>query len=266
MIGKLIGGLCGMLIGGPIGLIIGVWLGHRFDRSLRMILRNFQNHGFQFNAYTHHSPAQQVFFETTFEVMGHITKVDGRVSESEIAVANQVMQRLGIVGDQRRQAIEAFARGKAAEFQLEPALLRLRQSCGGQLALLMIFLEVQMQAASADGKPSRKQQAVLDKICQAFGVSGMGGGYQHGFGGGQQQYRAGGPQQRAQGMSREQACQTLGVTSAASQQEIKKAYRKKIGENHPDRLIAKGLPEEMIKVANQKTQQIKAAYELLREQ
>ena len=52
-----------------------------------------------------------------------------------------------------------------------------------------------------------------------------------------------------------------GISEQASPAEIKKAYRKQMSQHHPDKLLAKGLPEEMIKIATEKTQNIKAAYD-----
>ena len=46
--------------------------------------------------------------------------------------------------------------------------------------------------------------------------------------------------------------------------DLKKAYRRLMSQHHPDKLVAKGLPEQLIKDATEKTQQIKAAYELIR--
>ena len=60
------------------------------------------------------------------------------------------------------------------------------------------------------------------------------------------------------------AYELLGLDKSATEQEIKKAYRKQMNQHHPDKLVAKGLPEEMIDIATQKTQDIKAAYELLK--
>lgn len=56
----------------------------------------------------------------------------------------------------------------------------------------------------------------------------------------------------------------LGVATTASDVEIKKAYRRLMSQHHPDKLIAKGLPESMLKIATQKTQEIKAAYEKIK--
>ncbi len=61
----------------------------------------------------------------------------------------------------------------------------------------------------------------------------------------------------------EKAYRTLGVTSSTNDGEVKKAYRKLMSQNHPDKLVSKGLPEEMIKLATQKTQEIKLAYETI---
>ena len=68
---------------------------------------------------------------------------------------------------------------------------------------------------------------------------------------------------RAQPVS--QAYEVLGVQRTASDAEVKKAYRRLMNQHHPDKLIAKGLPEEMIRIATEKTQQIKEAYEQIKE-
>ena len=60
------------------------------------------------------------------------------------------------------------------------------------------------------------------------------------------------------------AYQLLGVSSDSSDSEIKRAYRKLMSRHHPDKLVAKGLPEEMMQMATQKTQDIKAAYEMIK--
>ena len=71
-------------------------------------------------------------------------------------------------------------------------------------------------------------------------------------------------QQESASSRLDKAYQTLGVSSSASEDEVKRAYRRLMNQHHPDKLVAKGLPQEMMDLANQKTQEIKAAYELIR--
>ena len=53
----------------------------------------------------------------------------------------------------------------------------------------------------------------------------------------------------------------LGINAEATDQEVKRAYRKLMNEHHPDKLVAKGLPPEMMEIANRKAQDIQAAYD-----
>jgi DnaJ like chaperone protein len=60
------------------------------------------------------------------------------------------------------------------------------------------------------------------------------------------------------------AYKALGLTSESTDQEIKKTYRKLMSQNHPDKLMGQGLPEDMIKVATERSQEIQAAYDYLK--
>ncbi|VDZ87493.1 Dna-J like membrane chaperone protein [Lelliottia amnigena] len=89
----------------------------------------------------------------------------------------------------------------------------------------------------------------------------FGGGYQQ-----QQQSAGGGWQQAQRGPTLEDACNVLGVKPTDDATTIKRAYRKQMSEHHPDKLVAKGLPPEMMEMAKQKAQEIQKAYELIKEQ
>jgi DnaJ like chaperone protein len=74
------------------------------------------------------------------------------------------------------------------------------------------------------------------------------------------------PGQRPAGKSAlDEAYEILGVNPGASDAEVKRAWRRQMSENHPDKLVARGLPESMLEVAKQKTQAIQAAWERIRE-
>lgn len=265
--GKLIGFALGFLFLGPIGLgliggIIGAIIGHRMDVGFV----NFQS----FHPEAKRA-ARQTFSDVTFSVMGHIAKADGRVCENEIRVARAIMDKIGLNASQRERAMSQFSLGKSSDFNLDVALDQLAKALRGQRSLLRMFLEIQLQATYANSTASPRQQAILQAICRRFAIPQLnfdffdqfrsGNGWRFHAGGSQQQYQRQqyAPQQPYHSL--DEAYNTLGVSRGASKSEIKRAYRKLMSENHPDKLVAKGLPEEMIKLATEKTQAIQKAYD-----
>jgi DnaJ like chaperone protein len=260
--GKLIGGFCGFLLAGPFGLFLGVIIGHMFDRGLR---RSYWHFGAG-----HQAEAQQAFFKATFLVMGYIAKADGRVSEAEIQAARNVMQQMGLNENMRQQAMDLFTQGKQPDFNLEQTLTQLLQSCHRNKVLLRLFLELQMRAAQADGALSQQKQRVLQMLAQRLGFAPLNFVFFEdlfGFNARQQQgYQQNYQQHTYRAPPRQQfplrdAYILLGVSETSSDAEVKRAYRRLMSQHHPDKLVSKGLPEGMIKLATEKTQNIKAAYD-----
>lgn len=64
----------------------------------------------------------------------------------------------------------------------------------------------------------------------------------------------------------DEACRALGVSPSATDKEVKRAYRKLMSKHHPDKLIAQGLPDDMIAVATEKAQEIQQAYDVIEKQ
>lgn len=254
-LGKLLGAVFGFLVAGPFGAILGLLLGHFFDVSRKGI--------WLFNPPPRaHSQAQDVFFRTTFLIMGYLAKADGRVSENEIRAATRIMQNMMLTPELRQQAIEYFQQGKIASFNLDQLLSELDQACFHQPNLLALFLEIQVQAAYADGVLTLKKQRILEHICYRLGINSAHFFHQQSYGY-NQQYQRRTHTQTPQVDKLEKSYRLLGVTSSTGSADIKKAYRKLMSQNHPDKLVSKGLPEEMLKLATQKTQEIKEAYETI---
>lgn len=271
--GKVVGALLGFATGlGPVGALVGLVIGHAYDERMGSEVDDAPA--------TDAHAVSATFFRNSFEVMGCVAKADGRVSEQEIAAARQIFRQFRLSDAQTREAIECFTRGKQPGFDLDTALAALRRACGDRHDLLRVFLEVQMRAALLGSGMQGNTRATLGRIAQALGVSGLEfahleavlrlqgyGGYAHagagtgaGAGAG-----AGGPGTAPRVDLLRQAYEVLEVSPDATDAEVKRAYRRQMSQNHPDKLVARGLPESMLEMAKQKTQTIQAAWERVRE-
>lgn len=252
--GKVVGALVG-LVAGPVGALVGAVIGHGFDLSqqqARVRTDGAAGGGPQ--------DVGEVLFTTAFAVMGHLAKADGRVSESEIDAARTMMRQMGLGPNEVQRAIGCFNRGKQPDYPLAEELARLREVCGPRHDLLRFFLEVQMRSALAGNDLQGPVRTRLLQIAERLGASGLEFAQleaalrlQSGRG-----WTA---PPRASDARLAAAYQVLGIPASASDDDVKKAYRRQMNENHPDKLVARGLPESMQELAKEKTQRIREAYE-----
>ena len=256
--GKVVGGIIGFLIGGPIGALVGLVLGHLVDSN------RVGGGGAGFSRARDHT----TFFDTTFAVMGHLCKVDGRVSAEEIRTAELVMDQLGLSEARRAEARAMFRTGKASDFDLADALDAFQAAYGRAAQLKLVFLQIQMSAAWADGEVGAAERSVLYEIARRLRIPEMAfrqvealvaamAGRAHQGGAGHSANPSAG---RADVAS---AYRALGVSSTDSDAHIKRTYRRLISQHHPDKLISKGLPEDMMRAATERTAEIKASYDMI---
>jgi len=257
--GKLFGGTFGFLLGGPLGALIGAALGHNLDARLRRPSSHEALLG-------GHERIQMAFFTATFSVMGYLAKADGRVSEDEIRLAQLVMDQMQLNPSLEKLAKRLYREGREPGFSLDEVLDQFRRECRHRHSLIRMFLEILIQSAYADGVMDAAERQVLLQICERLG-------YSHfeferldamvraarGFHG------AGGTAGPRPSVNLPAAYEVLNISSEATDMEVKKAYRRLMNQHHPDKLVAKGLPEEMMKLAEQKTHEIRQAYECIRE-
>lgn len=277
-IGKILGFMLGYkLLGGFFGGILGVFIGHWADKKL------YELGSVSSSIFGKPLTRQSLFMQTTFAVLGHLAKSKGRVTEDDIQLARNLMATLKLDQANQQLAQKAFTLGKEADFPLRKVIQEFREACGQRSDLLRFFVEVQMQAALQDGNLEQAEQQILFTIAETIGMSRMQfeqmlamvaaaqrfrSGYYQQQGGYQQQsgYQRGsygGYQQASNAPTLEDAYKVLGVTANDDQNTVKRAYRKLMNEHHPDKLVAKGLPPEMMEVAKEKAQQIQAAYDLI---
>jgi DnaJ like chaperone protein len=213
---------------------------------------------------------RQQFFQALFSTLGHINKADGRVTQVEINAAEALMTRLQLTPEERNRAIRFFKEGKEPGFQLEKALRQFSQHTMMRQDLRHMFVEILLEGASADGNISSAEQAVLVRVCQALHIpaemfAAMWAARQGGAGYQQYQRARGSNGPARQQLPLRQAYATLGIKESASDAEVKKAYRKLVGQYHPDKLVSRGLPEEMMEVARKRVREINTAYDQLKQ-
>ena len=266
--GKLVGVIVGLLIfRSPWGAIIGLVLGHFYDQSVVTVRRTGGGPGVL--------EIGERFFAATFEVMGHVAKADGRVSEAEIAAARKVMAELRLNGAQIHAAIAHFTRGKGADFDLQNTMQEFADACVNRPDLVRVFLEVQVRAALEGVDMKGPAALAIHKVAELLDVSRMEVAqmeavlrlrreqFKAGAGNGNRGGSAGQAPPRS-GAQISAAYQILEVDPKSTDEEVAKAYRRQLSKHHPDKLKANGLPDSMLEHAKQRTQQIIEAYELIK--
>jgi len=248
-----LGGAFGFMLGGPLGAMLGAAFAGNFSKG---------KSSFGGFAKDYHIGDQQrvqaAFFSSLFSVMGYIAKADGRVSKSEILLAQQVMQHMQLDSDMQKVAKELFNQGKQKDFNLDEVLEQFRLESHRRTHLVRMFLEIQIQSAYADGVLDYKEHDVLKYIAQKLHFP------PHELESLIQQFAA--TSHNSNQLTIDDAYAILGVDKNATDKELKRAYRRLLAQHHPDKLVAKGLPEEMMTIAKEKTQEIISAYELVKKQ
>ncbi len=257
--GKFFGALIGLLTTHSVwGAVVGAVVGHFFDQAPALSDRV---RGDDRAA----APIAATFFRTTFELMGHVAKSDGRVSESEIDAARGLMRDLDLGAEEVNAAIACFRAGKAAGYDADAAVQALRAACGSRHDLMQAFIELQLRAALAGNGISPPARTILRRVAERLGISGLEFAHAEAIVRARQRTRgAYGPRGTVRERSLAQCYEELDVPAGSSDQEVVKAYRRQMSRNHPDKLVANGLPESMAQIAKEKTQRIQEAYEAIR--
>ncbi len=281
-LGKVVGGAFGFVMGGPIGAALGAALGHQFDEHGLDQVR-LDGDGFDSDEAQR---LQMAFFGATFQVMGHIAKADGRISEAEINAARRIMNRMMLPDSLRKTAMRLYNDGKRLGFPFDEVAGQFLAECRGHPQLVRRFISLQTEAALADGPLQTTEETLLLRLCdrlhfsryEFYGIrtrleaerrfSGFGPGtqqhqhhrqqhdtYQH------QWRRYEPPRPRETPLN--EAYGTLKLTSSATDSEIKRAYRKLISQHHPDKLSAQGVSPERMQKATEQTQKIQKAYDAI---
>lgn len=243
----IIGGGLGAMIAGPFGAVIGAAIGAGMGNTQG--LPQGQTGGFNQT-----QQRQAIFFTAAFSMVGKLAKADGRVCEDEIAAVEKVSREaLGLDPQTRNYAINVFTQAKDspdsfADYagQFGDLFWQDQQLC----SFMMSFL---FQVAMADGSLHPQEEAMLLEAKTAFRI------HESVY----QSLRSRYVGSHSSTTSLSQHYENLGVTADSSVSDIKKAYRQKANEFHPDKIEGKGLPPEFIKFANDRLAEINESYDAI---
>ena len=249
---RLIGALVGYYLYGILGAFLGFFIGSIVDR--------ISAYGIGGVNPLSSGRRQTIFLETVFILMGKLAKADGHISKDEVAYVEQFMQKLGMSAEHRQRGIALFKRGTVPDFEYEPTLRQFMGACGHTHSLRQMLLVYLIVMAVSDGRIDTAEERLLIDIARQLGYDQA--AFQHMLEMVlNQSHFAGGQANSATAL--DDAYKALGVSKDASDQEVKRAYRKLISQYHPDKLIGQGLPEDMIAVATEQAKEVQLAYDLI---
>lgn len=241
-LGKIVGGTLGFALGGPLGAIAGAALGHTFDATDNQYPRA---------RLSYHEEAQMTFFVATFSMLAKVAHADGRISPEEIqAVEDFMANELNLTPESKRFAVEIFETAINSPMAFQDFAGQFYHQFHNQPRLLDLMIDVLLRLSVADGALSDSEEKLISSAARTFRFS-------------EQKYNE---LKARYAPDFEKYYAILGIHSRASDDEIKRQYRRLVKEYHPDKIASKGLPEEFNKFANDKFREIQDAYDAVKQE
>lgn len=255
--GKIIGTLAGALTLKPWFMLLGLILGHQFDRGFEGRYRKFEYEG------KANRRLPEEFVTPLFQTMGHLAKADGRVSAAEIRAARTVMHRLNLGPAQVRKAINSFEDGKRRDYPLQATMRHVRRIAARNPELRQLFVRLLLDVALSKNRLGQKERSLLWTVCKEFEIGRVELAQMEAMIRAQKSFRRS-PAGDADADRLRRAYSTLGVDRAASNADIKQAYRRLMSRNHPDKIAGDNPDREVVAEAEQRTREVRRAYEMLK--
>ncbi len=222
--GKIAGAGLGLAVGGPLGALVGAVAGHLvIDRAL--------------------ADKEVVFTVALIALSAKMAKADGQVSDAEIRAFEEVMKvpdaekanvdRVYRIAQQDVAGFQAYAEQVASIFRDNPAMLE-------------DVIDALFHIAKADKYVHPAELEYLRTVADIFGFS---------------EVEFARIRASHLGSDKADPYLILGITPDISSDDLRKAYHRLVRENHPDTLIARGVPKELVSIANEKLATINVAYE-----
>ena len=253
-LGKMIGGTIGFALGGPLGAVAGAAFGHTFVDKKEQVYLSSRSGASRYGAQatlSSNEEAQLVFFTAAFSMLAKISKADGQVTENEISAIESFMKRdLQLDLNSQQTAINIFRQAVDSPESFDAFANQFYSVFRTQPNIIELMMDVLLRISTADGNISSEEEAMLLSATRIFNYSSS-------------DYT----RLKSKYVKKtNKYYAVLKCDETSSNEEIKKQYRKLVTEYHPDKIEAKGLPEEFIKFANDKFKEIQEAYDSIKKE
>ncbi len=270
--GKAIGATLGLMVGGPLGAVIGAAIGHGFDMDAKMLKRRDVNcpnchnrvvleegisnwvcphcgHQIEYHEVGSTYDRQFIFYVSLASLAAKMAKADGVITADEIRAFDRfIKEDLGLSTEERKVVARLFNEAKNTPDDGFMLAGQFHDLMGHRPDVLQVMVHLLFQISMADGHFHPAEEQYIARVAAVFRLP-------------DSEYE----QIKALFIKQnDRAYQLLGLSSDAADEEIKRTYKKLVQEYHPDKLTAKGVPDDFIKFANDKMAQINEAYSSIR--
>ena len=229
--GSLLGGVIGFSLGGPFGALLGSFLGGKISRITSS------------SSFTSQQNSQQIFALSLIILSAKLSKADGRVSKEELIA---VKEKLQIPDSEIDQVAKIFNKAKDETTGYEPYAKQISEIFKGNQNVLEEVINILFYIAEADGHVSNEEESMIANIAFIFGLS-------------QNQYES--IKESRKSSDKLNPYIVLESQPTDDLKSIRKKYIKLSKEHHPDLLISKGVPIEVINESKNKMRAINAAWD-----
>ena len=228
--GSLIGGMIGLSLGGPFGMLLGSIIGSKVSRSKGQGFKSFVN-------------PQQVFALSLIVLSAKLSKADGNVSKEELIA---VKDKLRIPDNEIEQVGKIFNKAKEESSGYEPYAKQISEIYKQNLNVLEEVINILFYIAEADGEVSPKELIMIEHIAKIFNIN-------------QTQFKA--IQESRKSSNKLNPYIVLESKPDDDLSIIRKKYLILSKQHHPDLLLSKGVPQEVIKESKNKMRAINNAWD-----
>jgi DnaJ like chaperone protein len=246
-----------MFLGKAIALIVLLLVGYQFYRGFRHSLKSFERQGENL------ARVSDEFVRALFGCMGHLAKSDGRVTEDEIRAARLIMHRLGLSPAGVRRAIGWFDDGKRPGYPLVQIVREVRRVSARSAGKRTMFLRLLLEVVLAKPSLGMEERAMIWTVCSELDIGRVELAQLEAMIRAQKGFKRS-PAGDADAARVRDAYATLGVDPDASNDEIKKAYRRLMNRNHPDKIAGSNPEAAVVAEAERRTREVRSAYEMLK--